>query len=281
MELIEIIDENIADFEDYISVDLQSDLERSFFYGLGAAEKDGTPLGAMVYELLDYDSDEDTKSRIHSFEVKNDEAAKLLMSAYKDRVSEEDVVESSYETKDEKLNGYMKSAGFESGECESPEIVLTMGDVKKMTSMVAGKKLPPYIQSLKEVSLVPYRDFIKNCLGKGRYGLLEDLAYLPLGFFERDVSSCSMADGKVDGVFLVRKTPSGAIHACFFTAFGADYQKNLGLLMMHAALKVTELYQDDVRVVIRRHNDNVKRLTDKFFPNIKGEEICCGRRKES
>ena len=62
---------------------------------------------------------------------------------------------------------------------------------------------------------------------------------------------------------------------------GPDYQKNLSLMMVYSARKILELYNDDTKIVIRRHNDMVKKLTDKLFAGNKGDTVLCGSRKEN
>ena len=280
MELIEITEENADDFSDLIDSDVRCHLERCFFYGIGVADDEGNPNGALVYELLNYDSDEDTKSRIHSFVAKDDETVNLIMSRYDEAVHSMGVTESCFETDDEKTDGYLVSCGFTSKRAESPDIELTVGELKKMVGLMSGKKTPPYIKSMSDVSLMQYRTFLKNCLIKGRFGLLEDLGYLPMAWFECEVSTCSIADDKMDGAFLICKQPSQTLTPCLFTAFGIDYQKNLGILMLSAAQKVVENYPEENRVVIRRHNASVRKLTDKFFPNKSGNEVYIGSRKE-
>ena len=280
MEVIKITSENADDFPDHIDNDTKSNLGRSFFKGIGVLDDDGHPVGALVYEFLNYDSDEDTKSRIHSLKVSDDEAAGLLMSEYNKAIKAESVAVSIYETSDENTDRYLANSGFTSKRHESPTISVTVGEIKKVAAMAAGKKLPSYISSMSDVSLLQYRSFLKTCLIKGRYGLLEDLGYLPLAWFEREVSSCSIADEKLDGVLLVRRLPSQTLVPCLFTAFGVDYQKNLGILMLRTAERVVEMYPEDTKIVILRHSASVKKLTDKFFPGKNGDEVYIGQRME-
>ena len=94
MEVITITGDNALDFSDYISEDILSFLDREFFRGLGVVDNYLSPVGAIVYELMEYDSEKDIKSRIYSFKVEGDEAADLIMSQYREDVGEENVVES-------------------------------------------------------------------------------------------------------------------------------------------------------------------------------------------
>ena len=280
MELVKITEENTDDFSKMISEDLKCNLGRRFFNGLGVLDHESNPVGAMVYELLNYDSEEDTKILIHSFVSEDDEATELLMSEYGKAVSEDGAVESLYETGDEKINAVFTSHGFNAKQSESLNIVVSAGELKEVAAMAAGKKIPGYIHDMSDTPPLRYRNFLKKCLVKGKSGLLEDLGYLPLSWFEREVSICSISDEMIDGVLLVRKLPSQVLVPCLLTAFGIDFQKNLLYIMLQSAQRVVELYPEETKVVIRRHNAGVKKLTDKFFPNKNGEKVYTGRREE-
>ena len=279
MEPVKITAENAADFSDLIDADVKCNIGRSFFKGLGVFHDDGKPAGAMVYELLNYDSESDTRIRIHSFAAADDAAAELLMSGYDNAVSKDGAAESLYETGDERINAIFGSHGFNTERTESPDIVITVGELNKAMAAFM-KKLPGYIHDMSGTSPLEYRDFLKKCLINGIYGQLEDLGYLPLSWFEREISSCSVSEEKLDGVLLIRKLPSQVLVPCLFTAFGIDFQKHLWFILCNSAKRVAETYPEETKVLIRRRNTSVKQLTDKLFPGKKGEEVYVGKRTE-
>lgn len=280
MEAIRITGENAIDFSDCISKDICSFLDREFFRGIGAVDDYLNPVGAIVYELIDYDSVRDIKSRIYSFKATSDEVADFIMSEYQKDIEEEGVVESVYELEDEETDSYFKGCGFVSEREESDELQISAADLKKIVAAGGEKRIPSYIQSMSSVSPMQYREFLKKLLVHGQFGILEDLAYLSMSWFETEVSFCSMADGKIDGIFLIHRLPSGTLIPCLFTSFGIDSKKNLGFLMFSAIQKAAELYTDDTKVIIRRRNENVRSLTDKLFPGKKGSMIFLGKRAE-
>ncbi len=280
MEVITITGDNALDFSDYISEDILSFLDREFFRGLGVVDNYLSPVGAIVYELMEYDSEKDIKSRIYSFKVEGDEVADLIMSQYREDVGEENVVESLYEFADEETEHYFKHYGFESERMESIELQLSAKDIKSIVEKNGTKKIPSYIKSLSEISPLQYREYLKKLLVHGQFGILEDLAYLPVTWFDGDVSFCSMADGKIDGIFLIRRLPSGTLLPCLFTSFGIDSRNNLGFLMFSAIQRVAEKCEDGTKVIIRRRNTNVRSLTDKLFPGKKGPLVFIGKRAE-
>ncbi len=280
MEVVHITESNADDFSAYIDEDMLDNLDRTFFRAIGALDDDGSPVGAMVFELKNSESEDDTKSRIRAMKVENDDVRDIIMSEYKSMVNEEEVVESFYEMPDEVASHRLEGSGFSLEVSEGLDLVVSMEDVKKVADSIRLSKFPPYITSLSGVTVMQYRSFIKNCLFKGRYGLLEDLAYLPKNWFEQEISACALTDEDVCGMLLLKKAPSGMLFALLYTAFGPDYQKNLGLMMAYAAKKVVELYPEDTRLVIRRHNEMVKKLTDRFFSNCRGEQVYNGKREE-
>jgi hypothetical protein len=280
MRSIEIDEDNAEDFSDYIDEDMIDNMDRTFFRGIGVTDDDDTPLGALVFELKNSESEEDTTSRIHSFKAENDGAKKLILSEYEKLISEEDVVESFYELADEETAKLLKAGGFSFETSESADIVVGMPDIRRVAESVKSSRLPSFIGDLSGISILQYRSCIKNCLFKGHHGLLEDLAYLPKNWFEQNVSACSLSDEAVDGVLLLKKAPSGMLSVLLYTAFGPDFQKSLAPMMIYTARKIVELYPDDTKVLIRRHNDMVRKLTDKVFANSRGENVYKGKRKE-
>ncbi|MCR5098847.1 MAG: hypothetical protein K6B14_07865 [Lachnospiraceae bacterium] len=281
MEIITLTDENIADFSAYVDEDMQDEMSRIFYRGIGAIDDSDTPVGVLIYELKDCESEEDTKSRIRVFKCENEDVKRLLMKEYAESIEEEEVARSFYETEDEHMSRDLRENGFSLEVSEALDVVITIEDIKGISKLIRVKKFPPHIMSLSEASVTQYRAFVKNCLFKGRRGLLDDLAYLPMNWFEKDISSCAVTDDKIDGVLLVKKAPSGMLFALLFTAFGPDYKTNLGLLMAYTAQNIIEKYPEDTRVVIRRHNAMVKNLTDKFFAQRKGSDVFSGNRSEA
>jgi hypothetical protein len=68
------------------------------------------------------------------------------------------------------------------------------------------KKLPAYIKSLSDITARQYKAAIMTSVFHGRYGLLDDLPFLPMTRFDPDISSCIITDEKVNGLILVHKT---------------------------------------------------------------------------
>ena len=279
MEVVEIASDNVEEFMDFIDDDTADDMSRVFYRGIGVVDDDDNPKGALIFELVDSDSDADTKSDIKLFNAGEDDVISQLQSGYKEAVYEEDVTESFYETGDVSFADALSGLGFSKNEIESQKICFPVSQLDKLP-LKMDTKIPEYICSIKELSVLQYRTGIKNFIFNGVKGAVQDLAYLPLSWFEREVSACSVTDNKVDGMLLVRRTPSGELHAIMYAAFGPDYVKTLAYLLIYATKKAKELYPPDTKIVINRHNGNVTKMAQRLAPGFKGEDVFSGKRSE-
>jgi hypothetical protein len=280
VKLIEIDDDNVEEFSAFIDEDLQEQLNREFFRGIGAVDPSDTPVGALVYELKNLESEEDTKSRIRLLKAQSEEIENEILTEYAEAIKEDEVTESFYESPDDSLAEYLKANGFSLTRGEGMDLVITVDQIRSLTNILKGRSTPTYIKSLSEISALQFRTFVKECLFKGEKGLVEDLAYIPKSWFEQEVSTCVVTDDKVNGSLLIRRSAGGDLYAMLLTAFGADYQRNLALMMSFCANRVMELYPEDTKIVIRRHNSKVQKLTEKLFASSKGAEMYSGTRKE-
>lgn len=279
MEIMEIDEENVEEFSPLIDEDLADDIQRVFFRGIGVKDDDDVPVGALVYELYESESEEDTKSLIRLFKAEDEEVGRLLMEEYAEFVKEDDIVESFYEVEDEAVAKKLKRFGFSLDSREGVEINFNVEYLSGLP-IVNHLKNPSYIMSLKDISVLQFRSVIKECLFKGRKGLLEDLAYLPMKWFDMEVSACSVSDDKVDGMLLIRKTPSDMLYVLLYVAFGHRPEQKLYQMLLYSARMIVEHYPPETRIIINRYHENVRNLTQKIFPDQNGNKVYYGIRKE-
>ncbi len=279
MNIIEITKENTAAFADILGDDLTVDMGRSCFRGFGALDELDRPRGAIVFELFGADQNRDTTSRIRLLEGESDEIKDELKDAYAGGVREIEISESFYATPDNVLAEYLEHIGFSKDQTESKEIVLSLSDIENLPIKLSAK-IPPYVMNLSRASVIQYRNFIKRTILKGNKGSVEDLAYLPRSWFDGDISSCVVTDEKLDGIFLIRKTPSGELHTALYVAYGPDYIKNLGFMLVNTINSAILKYPPATKVVINRHNVAVKKLTGKLLHGFTGSEEFSGKRTE-
>ena len=278
MNSVEITEENARDFESLMGESLCEDMKREFFRGKGLFDDDETPVGAMVYELKNSESERDTESEIRFISPDPDTAMELF-DEYDFDLSDEDIKLTRIETEEEDLAEVLEDVGFSVEKTESQKLSLGMDRIGAIPGL-NKTRLPKYIISLSDISVTQYRTMIKTCYFKGHGGALEDLPYLPKEQFEGDVSACSVADGKVDGMLLVKKLGDNQLQVVLFSAFGPEYKKNLPLMMIYSARKALELYPPDTKVIIGRRNESVAALTARLFPDCHGMEVYVGKREE-
>lgn len=278
MSIVEINESNTDVFEDMMGPDLTADLEREFFRGLGALSEDGKPVGCLVYELKNKEEDVETKSEIMLITADDESIREELMDTYKASVRVEEVTESYYEMTDLEWGEFFQKAGFTNDQIEGSDIVITVGEF--IESPVMKGRIPEHIGSIGSLVLRRFRKGITRFLFAGKKGLLEDLAYLPINWFDTEVSSYSEADGKVDGFLLVRHTPSGSLDVKLFIAAGPDSIINLVSMLRYSVRKASELYPPDTKIVMKRHNNETRAFTKKLFPNAKGAPAIKGERAE-
>jgi hypothetical protein len=282
MKAFEISEDNLEEFEDLLGEDMIEDMDRMFYRGYGTRDADGNINGAMIYEVKGLDDDDkDTSSQILFIKAEDEEAYAGLHEIYKeDGVKEDEITDTFYEFEDEGMASSCEKEGFTKGSKESDIVRITLSDASKFDFINKIKKIPDYIVSLSELSVSQFRAAIKNCEFNGQHGILEDLSYLPMGWFDGDLSSCTITDGEVNGVFLIRRTPSGVIIPVLLFATGTDSVKNLALMIAHSVKEAEELFDPDITIEIHRTRKASAALIKKLIPDIKGEVAFFGERIE-
>ncbi len=280
MKVCAINEENMDEFVTILGQDMAADLERVFFRGLGVKNEDDKAVGALVYELIGSESDQGTKSFIRLLNSDSSEAFGLMEKAYsRAEFYDDKIAQSFYEVSDEKSAGEYKSVGFSMETRESDQLRITLGDLAG-TEFAKKRKVPDHIRYLDELSFMEYRSAVKDFLAKGHKGMVEDLAYLPSSWFDRDISVCSTADDRVDGMFLVRTTPSGVLIPMLYYAYGPYYAKNLFYMLFKSIEKAMDKYPAETQIVISRINKASWDVMSKIMPTARGDKVFCGVRQE-
>ncbi len=280
MEAIEIDGTDLGGFRQILGEDLSDDLKRLYYRGIGVEDDEGNPLGAMVCELMNADSEEETGSRICFLQSGSKEAFDVLHDYYRENtVEDEEVSESAYELADEEAAKALSEVGFSSERKESDNVVVTLGLLRN-SKLVKTQKPPAHIRDIGSLSAPQYRNALKKILFRGHNGILEDIAYLPMNWFDTDISSCVVSGDLIPGLFLIRKTPSGMLIPALYFAYGADFKRNLLYMLTYSAQKAMQCYPPETPVLIMRKNAPIRGLSDKLIPGQKGAEVFCGMRKE-
>ncbi len=282
MSVFEISEENLEEFENILGIDITDDMNREFYRGYGARDDDGNINGALVYEVKDLDDDDrDTVSRLLFIKADNEETYADLHKIYKEEgVVDEYIAETFYEFEDEEMASVCEKEGFLQTQKESEIIRIKLKDAVNFDFIKKIKKIPDYIVKLEKLSVTQYRAGIKNCVFSGQSGILEDLSYLPMGWFDTGISSCTITDDEVNGFFFLRKTPSGVIVPVLLYAYGTDAVKNLALMIANSVKEAEKRYPPDTEIVICRTRKQSAALAKKLLPGIKGKPAFFGERVE-
>ena len=272
-------DSNAEKFRKLIDPELYVDMKRTFYRGIVSTDEKGSVNGALILELKNIEQVDDNAGRILQVKVKEPEAAGELLEEYRVLAEEEMVKKSLYEFPEKKDAAILTDAGFSLEEGEGPDRIVRISDLTAL-SVVNKIRIPENIGSISALENRQFRKGILNCLFHNRKGLLEDLPYLPMDWYENNVSSYTMLDDKVVGLFLVRKTVSDMLQAKLLFASGPDSQKNLLRMIVHSIKTAGELYPPDTKVTIRCESDAASALAANLFPNVRGMNAVWGDRKE-
>ncbi len=282
MNVFEISEDNLEEFAEILGEDLTDDMQRSFYRGYGTSDDDGNINGAFVYEVkgLD-DADQDTFSKVLFVDAEDDEAYELLHNIYREEgVTDEDIKESFYEFEDEKMADSCKKEGFTKTSKESEIVRITLQDALDLDFVNKVKKVPHYIVKLEELSVTQFRAGVRNCVFNGQNGILEDLSYLSMDWFDTEISSCTITDDEVSGFLLVRITPSGVVMPVLLYAYGTDYVKNLALMIANSVKEAGKKLPPETEIVIYRTRKPTAALVKKLMPSVKGRSAFFGERME-
>ena len=280
MDVIEISEDNLETFLPLLGEDLSEDVKRVYYSGIGVVGQGGSAAGALVYDLLNSESEEDNRSRICLAKSESKEILDSLQDYYRNTsVTEDETVESFYELKDEADAKGLSEKGFSLEKREDDAINVTLRELAG-TDLGKPRKLPEHVGSLEDLSVIDFRTAMKQILFKGHKGILEDIAYLPQNWFENSVSACLSSGGRNPGLFLIRKTPSGLLIPVLLFAYGPECKKDLLYMLRYSLQQALQKYPPETIVRISRKNTPTKALTDKLLPAMSGEEIFFGMRKE-
>lgn len=283
MNVFEISDDNLMEFVGFLGRDLVEDMTREFYRGYGTKDDDGNINGAMVYEVSGLDDDDrDTLSRMVYFKADSDEARAELDRIYREEgVEDEEIVESFYEFEDETTAGLFEKQGYSKAPKESEIVRIKLSDALQFDFVNRVKKIPDYIVKLEKLSVTQFRTGVKNCVFSGQNGILEDLSNLPMSWYDTGISSCTITDDEVNGMFFVRTTPSGVIVPVLLYAYGPDYVKNLALMIANTIKEAEKKFPPETEIVIYRRKKASAALLKKLIPSIKGNPAFFGERMEN
>ena len=281
MHIVDLNEESIDEYIDYIDPDVAENIGRFFFRGILCFDEDDLS-GGMIWEVRNTMREEKNESNIVWLRIDSDEAGEFLFDNYSDLISLDDVEASTISLPARgasKEKESLENAGF--------KVVFMEGDLIKtqlseIAELDAFKKVKPgdSIRPLKNMTQRGFNAGVRPFMDKGLYGLCQDLPYLPRSYFENDISSYSENEGQVNGLFLFHKNPSGGLAIVVMAAIGNDYGKILPQMIKRSITSAIEIYSPDTEVWIDRHNYASLALSEKLFPRGFGIPVFIGKRQE-
>ena len=81
-------------------------------------------------------------------------------------------------------------------------------------------------------------------------------------------------------MLLLHQLPSERLSVDLLFSSEEDMQSDYHLMIMHSIRKASVKYPDKTPVIIKRHDQVIHTMTDRLFPNIKGDTVLYGERRE-
>lgn len=280
MNIIELTDDNVGDYEEFFDDSVMADIGREYHDALVIEDSTGDGLRASIFwELKNAEVDDvDTTSEILDLVASDPDGCGEILRAFDEKGIESGAKSSNFEFAelDPVQAESLENDGFKLKRTESRDICVSVGDLAKLPFI---KKRPPeYIKSLSEITYRQFKTGVMTSVLHGRYGLLDDLPFLPMSWFDTKLSSCVITDGGINGLLLVRRIREGVFRVELLFAVQPDANINLlNLIRYSARAALSERSKDDV-IILRRHSQSTESLVRKLFPNRKGDEVIRGEK---
>ena len=280
MEITELTDDNAEEFEDLLDDTLLSDIGREYHGGLVAFDNAAKSISsALFWEIKNAeDSKETTVSEIVEFFSDDPTECDELLRVFDEKSIEAGAGESLFEFDklDDICNRSLKKNGFKIKESESRDICVSVGDVARLA--LIKKKTPDYIKSLSQITERQFKTGVMTSVMHGRYGLLDDLPFLPMSWFDTEVSSCVVTDDKINGLLLIHKAKPGVYMVELLFALQPDAVINLLAMIIFSINAAIKCKSSDDMIILRRHSESSEGLVKKLFPGKKGAVIIRGEK---
>ena len=281
LKFVDITEENSEQFSGIIPAQYLSDIPREYFRGLAGEDCDTKEIGAtIIWEIHNADQEKvDNQVEILWFSALNEENGANLLKTFDSWIGEDDVRSVYFEI--ESLRDHeiaaLEKAGFEARMTEGIDLYVPVKEIGR--SGIAKKKADKYVISLSELSSFQFKAGIMNSVYNGRYGLLDDLPFLPMNRYDGELSCCVMTDDRVTGLLLVHLMKPSLYRVELLFSEKLDASVNMLNMLRFSARAAQKICEPTDEVLIRRHNRTVMEICKKLFPGEKGKNVIRGIRK--
>ncbi len=280
LNIVDITTDNIEEYRDIIPEQYRSDIGREYIRGLAGINSDTKePGGAIIWEVHNLEQENlDNKAEILWFSAQNQENAGLLLDVFDVMTDDEDARSSYFEMEalSEEETAALEKAGFSIEAAEGTDVFVTVEEIGKLD--IAKKKAKNYVTGLSELSAFTFKAGIMNSVYHGKYGILEDLPFLPMSWFDSELSCCVMTEDKVTGLLLVHLIKPALYRVEILFSEQLDAAVNMLNMMRYSIHAAQKNCNPEDEILIRRHNHTVTDLCKKLFPGKKGKKVIRGIR---
>ena len=279
-EILEINRDIQNSCEELMLPDTSENLTRKHCRSLAAVNDEGVPEGILVWMLKDKEDKEGSEAELIDLKSPKKEVMEQLLSEYGERTGDDYVDRSFFERAEmtpEEKEAFL-SAEFDLEEKEGRDITLTVSELQSMK--IKKKKVPDTIKNIGVLQDLQFWQGITNCVLHGKTGLMDDLAVMTKDWYDPQLSCYVKTDNRVNGYFLIHKTPSGILMPVLLTATGPDSKLDLLNMLCYTINATITLCPPDTKIVIRRHAEYVTSMVSYLLPGRKGETVWAGNRME-
>lgn len=276
----DITEENIKEYIDPVPKDFLLEIKREHLSGIACEEETrGDFCAGVFWELKNADEDSvPTEAELLWFFAKDREAGEEVLRALEERLSgEAERIFFELPSLTEAESSAFSAANYKVEKGESRDIFVTVGELSELK--LSNKPIPAYILPLSEINSRSFKAGIMTSVFHGKYGILEDLPFLPMTRFDPDLSSCVMTDEKVNGFLLVHETQEEFFRVELLYAMQPDANIHLLHMMRLSIQTAASMLLPEKRVALRRHNEATRQLITKLFPGKKGETVSKGEKE--
>ncbi len=280
LEILEITEDIQNSCEELMHPDTSENLSRRHSRSLAVINEEGSAEGILVWMLKDKADKEGSEADLIDFKGLDKGVMEKLLNEYGDRTGEDGVDRSFFERAgmaSEDRDVFL-AAEFDLEEKEGRDIIL---DVSELGSLkIKKKKVPDSIKNIGELQELQFMQGITNCVLHEKTGLMDDLAVMPRDWYDPTVSSFVRTDGRINGFFLIHRTPSGILMPVLLTAIGPDSRMDLLNMLCYSINAAINTCPEGTKILIRRHEEEVYALASYLLPGRKGETVWAGNRTE-
>ncbi|MBQ8970252.1 MAG: hypothetical protein IJ073_02925 [Lachnospiraceae bacterium] len=281
MNIRQITEENTAEFEDLLPAEYLNDIFREPAGGIvGTLEDTGEIAAALFFAFFKANGNAETEAELTWFFAEDQECGTELLKEFERIAASSGAQSISDELSDlsTRVEEALKEAGYSIENAESRDLNVTIGELGGL-SFAEKEAEDDSVRSLSGLSFRQYRAGIRNHLPGDRYGLLPDLLLLPMNRFDPDISCAVVAGDTVHGFLLVHLTQEGVLMPELLFSAEPDSKKHLLNMLRFSIHAAASRFPADTKVLIRRHNEAVKQLSDRLFPDKRGETVRRGNKR--